>query len=274
MHTSLESKLKNTRLSNTALVFDFDGTLNKKHIGTTKVPSIISILRNENILNEDYSHQAHALATTYYPIELDPDIPREIKVQKMEEWWEKAISLLIKHKLSVEDIKTASYHKNLVLRDGVADILSFAAKKNIPVVIFSASGTGIDSIRFFLERHNLLFENITIVSNRFEYKDTVVSKIVPPLIHALNKNESVLKFFPEIRLQDKRNIVLIGDSINDIDMVLDSNHDTVIRIGLCNEIDPEEKANLLPKFQERFDLVIEDDSSMSPLYGILKSIQD
>lgn len=274
MHTSLESKLKNTRLSNTALVFDFDGTLNKKHIGTTKVPSIISILRNENILNEDYSHHAHTLATTYYPIELDPDIPREIKVQKMEEWWEKAINLLIKHKLSVENIKTASYHKNLVLRDGVTNTLSFAAKKNIPVVIFSASGTGIDSIRFFLERHNLLFENITIISNRFKYEDTIVSKIIPPLIHVLNKNESVLKFFPEIRLQDKRNIILIGDSINDIDMVLDSNHDTVIRIGLCNEIDPEEKANLISRFQEYFDVVIEDDGSLLPLYEMLNSVEN
>lgn len=269
MSPFVESKIKSIRLSDIVLVFDFDGTLNKKHIGTKKVPSIISILRNENILNDDYAHEAHALANIYYPIELDPNIPKEIKIQKTEEWWKKAINLLIKHNLSLEDIRRASYHQNLVLREGCLELLSFANEKNIPIVIFSASGTGVDSIRFFLERYTISFPNITIISNRFEYKDNVVNTIIPPLIHTLNKNESILKFFPDTNLSEKRSVILVGDSINDVDMVLDSNHDTVIRIGLCNEIDPEEKITILPKFQENFDFVIEDDGSLLPLYNLL-----
>lgn len=261
--------IRNIDLSQSVFVFDFDGTINKKHIGKTKVPSIISILRNENILNDEYAHQAHALLAMYQPIELDPNISKEVKIQKMEEWWEKHIKLLIKHKLSIKDIQKASYHKNLLIREGVVELFTFAKEKDIPIVIFSASGTGVDSIRFFLERYSILSENIKIISNRFEYTDGVVTSIISPLIHTLNKNETVLKFFPDVRISDKRSVILVGDSINDVGMVLNNNHDVIVRVGLCNEIDQEEKANTMPAFEENFDLVIEDDGSLLPLYLLL-----
>ncbi len=275
MNTPFQEKIKKIHSEKVAFIFDFDGTINKKYNGIVKTPSIISIFRNENILNEEYSKQAHALMSTYQPIELDPSIPLEIKTQKMEEWWQKHIQLLIKHKLSQKNIHEVSYHKSLLVREGVVNLFCFAKENQIPIIIFSASGTGFDSIRSFLERHSILFENVTIISNRFEYKDDLVSSYIPPLIHALNKDENILKSFPEThkKLLERKDVLLFGDSLSDARMVLDQNHHHIVRIGLLNEKDPEEKIDLLPRFAEKFDLVIEDDGSLEPVYATLLQLK-
>lgn len=276
MNTVFQEKIKGLRLEETVFIFDFDGTINKKYNGTVKTPSIISIFRNENILNEEYSKQAHALMSLYQPIELDPSIPLETKIQKMEEWWQKHIHLLIKHKLSRKSIRKVSYHKSLIVRNGIIDLFSFAKDNGIPIIIFSASGTGSDSIRFFLERHAILFENVTIISNRFEYKDDLVTAYIPPLIHALNKDEAVLGLFPEIHkmILERKDVLLFGDSMNDVNMVLDHNHRRVVRVGLLNEKDPEGKIDLLQRFTEKFDLVIEDDKGLELVYNILLQLKN
>lgn len=44
-----------------AFVFDVDGTMIQKYVDGTEVPSLISILRNENILNDVYTEKAKDL---------------------------------------------------------------------------------------------------------------------------------------------------------------------------------------------------------------------
>jgi phosphoserine phosphatase len=146
-------------------------------------------------------------------------------------------------------------------------------ENNIPIIIFSASGTGSDSIRYFLERYNILFENVIIISNNFEYENGVIKNVIPPIIHALNKNESVLSFFPETRrlILKKKSVLLIGDSVNDVNMVENKNHTNIIRVGILNELNLEKKKEILPFFQEKFDLVVEDDGSLVPIYEVLIS---
>ncbi len=251
-----------------ALVFDFDGTIHKKHHRGTQVPSVISILRSEHILHEGYSQKAYAFKEIYHKIEQDPHVPFEAKSEKMHEWWEKHIELLIENKLTRAHIRQASYHENLIIREGVVQLFNFAKKEDIPIIIFSASGTGIDSIYFFLERHNIAHSNVHIVSNRLEYKDGVMTKVLPPIIHALNKNEAVLAHFPEVQamLLKKKTVLLVGDSINDHDMVSHKNHMRVIRVGLLNEIEDNKKTELMTHFQGAFDIVIESDGSLEPVY--------
>jgi hypothetical protein len=52
------------------------------------------------------------------------------------------------------------------------------------------------------------------------------------IIHVFNKNESVVKetkFYQEVK--NRRNVILLGDSLGDVTMATDKNHDTVLRIG-------------------------------------------
>lgn len=271
MDPLITKEIQQMKPEDMAFVFDFDGTITKKYLDDVEVPSIISILRSEGILNEEYSKEAYTLKEIYHAIEVDPEISQEIKFQKMNEWWEKHIEILTQHDLKREDIRKAAHHPKLVIRDGIIELFTFAKQHSIPVIIFSASGIGTDSIYFFLEKHDLFSSNIFIVSNGLEYTNEAVTGIAHPLIHGLNKNESTLKYFPEAQkaLLEKKKILLFGDSPNDIEMVDDKNHELVIRIGLCNEKDPEKKNKALPLFQEKFDVAIEDDGSLEPIYKVL-----
>ena len=55
-----------TNLDKTHIIADFDGTFTQyfDEVGKARA-SIISILRHDNILDEDYSIQAHELHATY-----------------------------------------------------------------------------------------------------------------------------------------------------------------------------------------------------------------
>jgi len=256
-----------------AFVFDVDGTMIQKYVDGTEVPSLISILRNENILNDVYTEKAKDLKNMYHSLEINPELSYEEKSIKMEEWWQKHKDLLIEHKLTKNHIHQAVNHPSILLRDGVKEIFDYAHKYAIPVIIFSASGIGIDSITYLLERFNLQSSNVHIVTNRFEYEGVLLTKSIPPLIHTLNKNESVLIFFPEIKqiLLSRENVILFGDLPHDADMVDNKNHKNVIRVGLLNEQDLEKKNKFLPLFHEKFDIVIEDDGSLE---NILESFQE
>lgn len=64
------------------IVADFDGTLTQyfDHNGKSR-PSIISLLYNEWILDDDYSKQAQALFDHYVQIEHDTTLSLEVRQQ-------------------------------------------------------------------------------------------------------------------------------------------------------------------------------------------------
>lgn len=271
MHT--KNKIQEINKQNLAFVFDFDGTITQKYVDGFEVPSIISILRSEGILNEEYPKESYALKDTYHPFELDQTLPLAVKYEKMEEWFRLHQELVIRHGLTKQNIKHAAHHPKLVLREGVKEVFTFAEENDIPIIIFSAAGIGTDSIHFFLERYGLFSYNIYTISNVLTYDENEkMTGFTFPFIHSLNKNESTLSYFPKIQkvLLGKKHIILFGDSPHDAEMVDDKNHEIVVRVGLCNEKDHEKKTKMLPLFQKKFDIVIEDDRGLDPIYEILK----
>lgn len=63
--------IKNAEASTKTIILDFDRTLIHGRVNNMEVPSITSILRNENHLDEDYAKKAHALFDHYHAIEKD-----------------------------------------------------------------------------------------------------------------------------------------------------------------------------------------------------------
>ena len=108
---------------------------------------------------------------------------------------------------------------------------------NIPVVIFSASGVGVDSIGLLLKHRWIDFPNISIVSNKlYRSKDGEMIWYSKPIIHSLNKKESVIWNNPEYKtlqhiLSDKPHAIVIGDSLHDADMVDCRDDRTIVSIG-------------------------------------------
>jgi HAD superfamily hydrolase (TIGR01544 family) len=251
----------------TFIVIDFDGTISKKKVNGEMVPSIISILRSEGHLSDEYTKQAYELETKYKPIEESHDISYENKYSAMEEWWDKHLDLLIKSGLHYNHIKSAAMSKKLVIREGVRELFEFCKINNVPVIIFSASGIGYEPIKLFLERENVMSDNIRILSNQFVWNEhgNVVS-IVQPTIHSMNKTgKSIIISDIYKYVSNKKIALVIGDNIHDATMVDGLELDQVITYGIVHDMSDIN----LEKFRKTFDNIIIDGESLAVVLDVV-----
>lgn len=247
MQTKLDPK-------QTCIIIDFDKTITLGKVNGVNVPSIISILRSEDHLSLEYSELAKALHAKYQPTEADHSLPFETRYKVMESWWTEHLDLLIKSGLNLNHIKQASESKQIVIRDGFAELLKYTSKNNIPLVIFSASGIGFESIEFTLKRDGLLASNITVISNRFIWNENGVAvNRVLPTIHSLAKTGDMLKSTEAWnKIKAKKYCVVVGDAIHDLSMSEGIDFEQVISFGVLNEVTPES----LNLYQSKFTHVI------------------
>jgi Pyrimidine 5'-nucleotidase (UMPH-1) len=86
-----------SHLDQTHIIADFDGTLTKyfDEFGKAR-ESIISLLRHENILDEEYSQLTKAMYAKYSIIEHDDTLPLSQRQDAMVEWRTTHKELLMK----------------------------------------------------------------------------------------------------------------------------------------------------------------------------------
>lgn len=243
------------------ILADFDRTLTKHFVDWEKRPSLVSVLRSEWYLSEEYSKKAFQLFDIYHPIEIDPSIKIEEKKVKMLEWWTKHLELKVKSKLHKDDITKVATSWIIQLRDWVKDILKKLEKKNIPLVIITANGLWIDSISSYLKYENCKYNNIHILWNKFIFwEDWYVVDFESAIVHVFNKDETCLYQFPETEkeVKNRRNVVLLGDSLWDVWMIEWFEYNNLIKIGFLNDKEDE----LLEKYLEKYDLVVTGDGWM------------
>lgn len=73
-----------------------------------------------------------------------------------------------------------------------------------------------------------------VFSNEFHYHNDKTISFAKPVIHSLNKkefiyNENTIKKF-------RKNVIIMGDLIEDISMACPNNHDNILKIGFLNNI--------------------------------------
>ncbi len=250
---------------------DFDRTLTKAFVNGEKTPSVISILRNEDYLSEEYSKKAKELAEKYHPIEMNLNISVEERKKAMNEWWSSHFELLINSGLNKKHIEKVVESEKIKLRGGAPEFLDFLNEKNIPLIIFSSAGLGGDSISLYLEKQNLLSDNIHIVSNEFEWNDDGKAiGIKEPIIHVMNKDETTIQKYPVFEfIKNKRNVLLLGDSLGDVGMIKGFDYDTLIKVGFLNENVEENLEN----YEANFDAVILNDGNFDFVNEILGDIK-
>ena len=248
---------------------DFEKTLTRAVV-EGRESSLISVLRDGDYLSPDYRKQAHALYKHYRPIEIDPKISSEKRKVFMLEWWAKHFQLLIDSGLSKQDIERVIEESGAQFREGTLEFIDFLHQKNIPLVIMSAGGLG-EAIPMLLENHGRLYDNVYIIKNSFEWnKSGKASGIKKPIIHAANKDETLIQDFPEIfqAIQDRENVILLGDGLGDVGMIHGFDYKSLIKIGFLNEDIVEHKE----PFQENFDIVLTGDASMEYPNSIIREI--
>ncbi|KAI9321295.1 pyrimidine 5'-nucleotidase [Dichotomocladium elegans] len=157
---------------------------------------------------------------------------------------------------------------HIKLRPGVETVLEQCHTAAIPLLVFSA-GIG-NIIEEVLKSKNLLYNNMHIVSNMmtFDDKDVCVG-FDEPLIHVFNKSEFQLEetaYYESIK--DRPNVILIGDSLGDLQMSQGVKHELSLNIGFCNH----DFNSLEPIYKEAFDIVIMQDANFGPVIDLLEAI--
>jgi 5'-nucleotidase len=250
---------------------DFDGTLTKVFYRGKKRPSLISILRSENYLGENYSQKANALYEKYHSIEIDPRIPLKIKKKKMEEWWRVHYRLLKQSGLKKSHLRKIIVSGKIELREKSDIFFDSLKRKSIPLVIFSSSGLGADLILMFLKKERKLFKNIFVASNSLKWdKRGKFIGVKNPIIHSLNKEGKTLKKFPTIfeKIKKRKNVLVLGNDIEDLSVIKGLNIKNSIKVGFLNE----KVKKFSGDYKKHFDLSILNDGTMKAVNELLKSI--
>lgn len=267
-------KLKTKILSEGAdkfhIVADFDRTLTKCFVNGKSIPSIISVLRNENYLSEEYSEKAKALANYYHPIEIDSKISINEKKKKMQEWWEKHFELLIESGLNKKNLERVINEGKVEFREGALEFLDLLYEKKIPLVIISSSGVG-DLIPMYLEKHGKLYDNVHMITNLYKWdKKGNAIGINKPIIHVFNKDETSVKNHPFIyeKIKNRKNVLLLGDSLGDLVMIKGFDYKNLLKVGFLNE----EVERDLEEYKRNFDVVITNDSDMKYVNKFIKQL--
>lgn len=247
---------------------DFDRTLLKSSVDGQKSPSVIAQIRNGKYLTLDYAPRAHALFDKYRPIELDPKISREEKSKAMHEWWSEHFKLLAECGLTKDVMKEIVAAKTARFRDGALEFIDFLHERNIPLVIIS--GAPGDMVAMYLEQEGRLYDNVYIIAPFLEFDaNGKMIRVKEPIIHSLNKHEIILKDFPIFQeIKNRPNVLLLGDSPDDVGMVEGFAYKNILKIGFLNE-GVEEK---LEKFKKTFDVVLLGDPGMEYINNLLKEM--
>jgi len=247
------------------LIVDFDYTMSRAHRNNEPVDCSWGVLENFPELPKRYTEKVKELRSHYYPIECDPKLSVEEKTPHMAEWYTKANMALGESQVKADWFPRMVEASNCELRDSTDVLLSTAEKGSIPFIILSA-GIG-DLIREILTHQKLMLENMRIVSNFLEFDSetgVVVGLRSDMPIHMFNK-----KAPSQEGLEERKNIVLIGDSLGDVRMadgIKDIN--VVLSIGFLNK---NVEANL-SEYKRCFDVVLVDDQTMDFPLALLQDV--
>jgi HAD superfamily hydrolase (TIGR01544 family) len=252
---------------------DFDGTVTKAVVDGKVVPSLISVLRDEDFLGSDYSQKAHALYKKYHMIEIDPGVSDADKKIAMREWWQTHFELLIEKGFSKSHIGRALQSARIQLRGGFGEFAAMLAKNKIPLVIMSCSGMGADMIKMVLEKNNVLFDNMHIITNQYEWNgEGLAVAVKEPIVHTLNKDEESIERIPGAyeAIKNRPNVLLLTDSVADITMADGAKIDNLLSVGFLN-VAADKQIEL---FAKTFDAVLANDASMDFPNDIVKKIRE
>jgi cytosolic 5'-nucleotidase 3 len=263
----LEKKLEGIKkggVDNLHFLSDFDRTLTYGMVDGEKTPSAIAVLREDGYLDKDYSQRAKALFEHYHPYEVDFNLSLQEKKKKMKEWWDTHFNILIEKGLNKKDLEKVIESRKIKLREGIGVFLEEINQQKIPFVVFSASGCG-EIVEMFFEKKQLNFPNIHFLINRFNWdEEGRAVSIREPVIHVSNKDETAIQEAEDIykEVENRKNVILLGDSLSDTGMVEGFDYDNLLKIGFLNSYNESQ----LEEYKKEYDIIILNDSNFTPLY--------
>ncbi|MFA5303044.1 MAG: hypothetical protein WC393_00720 [Candidatus Nanoarchaeia archaeon] len=270
--SELEDKInifKKQGLHKIQVVSDFDRTLTQAFFKAHSVQTSYSLIREGNYLTEDYPKLAFALFDKYHPYEISKNLPIAEKSKYMIKWWQEHLKIMIEHGMKKSVIDDIVQKNKTVYRQGFFEFSKMLNDLGIPFLILSA-GLG-DIIKGSLEKNKSMYSNIKIIANFYEYNiNGSINGYLSNIIHPFNKNEASIKnndYFKKI--MERSNIILLGDTLEDAEMIKGANCENLISIGFLNKSNSPKE---LHDYSEKYDLIILNDSSMNPALELIKRL--
>jgi len=116
------------------------------------------------------------------------------------------------------------------------------------------------------------YPNIYYVINHFNW-DEKGRAVSPkgPIIHCMNKNGMILKEIPDVysKIRNRRNVLLLGDSIGDLGMVEGFEYKTLLKIGFLNF----DYDKLREEYKKNFDVVLEGDGNFNFVNNLIRDLE-
>ncbi|XP_066263475.1 cytosolic 5'-nucleotidase 3-like isoform X1 [Branchiostoma lanceolatum] len=251
------------------IITDFDMTLSRFSINGKRCATCHNVLEDSTLVPESKKQILDELRDTYYPIEINAKMTIEEKIPFMMEWYTKGTGVLVECGLKQSDLSLAVKESNAQMREGCDWQFHALHEHNVPMLIFSA-GIG-DILEEIIKQHSQMYANMRVVSNYMDFNhDGMLVGFKGDLVHTYNKNEGALRnsdYFTTLR--ERRNIILMGDSMGDLRMADGvPNMQHILKIGFLND-NIEER---LEKYKEAYDIVLVSDSTMDVPNAILKKI--
>lgn len=260
-------------LSSTYILTDFDATLTQAYIWDQKRPSLISVLRDNDYLGDDYAKLGHEMYSHYAPIERDESLSFETRKAAMQERRWKHFWILIEKWLSTDHLQRIIDEKHIKFRDGHQELFGFLHTHHIPMIIISASGLWTMMIEMMLEQSWVDMTHIHIISNQLVFGDNgLLQEVKKPYIHGMNKDETEISTFGfNTHIQWRENIVLLGDSLNDLLMATWATYSSLTSFGFLN--DPDAPHTRVKEYEKAYNTVIRNDWSLTPVLEYLQSLK-
>ncbi len=243
------------------VVSDWDRTLTKARTEDGKDATSYSAIVRGAYLGDAYRHEMDRLYARYRPIEVSRTISEREKQNAMRDWWMAAFAMMQQYGLTKRMIADMADRDLIHLRDDAVDYFKVLADRAVPLLILSA-GIG-NVISQFLAVRALHTPNVTVTANQLMFDaHGAVAGFCEPIIHSLNKARQAIGA--------RGCVLLLGDTIEDAQMVNDADLDCVIRAGFLNEVVKEHGTEYL----RVYDVVICNDVSMAPLIELLGTLCD
>lgn len=223
------------------------------------------------MISSEYSTKAKELFAKYSPYEKSLELSLEEKKAKMCEWWTTHLELLVESGVTKEIIDTIVKSQPKMFRKGTDIFFAELNNLEIPLLIFSA-GIG-DIIDSLMNLNKFVYPNIHTISNYFRYDQhgKAIGYNSDQIIHTFNKNETSIAKNPySSQIQNRKNVILLGNSQGDITMADGIQTDTLLKIGFLDK--PNQDGSELKKFLEIYDVVITGGGDFSFINEIISQL--
>ena len=275
---------------NLVLVTDFDFTITKR-FNYQKNISLYSSYRfyDESLIGGDQQkilEIQNQLCNQYMKYETDASYDKKIREKKVHEFYSKSLDVYINPKFTRNSIgkMLKKLKEKFELRKYTKELFEILIKLNIPIVIVSGGVKEviIDLLKKCIKNfENLLTQKkIIIIANElyFEEGKGCIGHSTD-VIYAFNKSnfvkESIKNNFPDVR-----NVIVMGDHLNDYDSVqdLEITENNIIGIGFVNIkpeiLEDETKKDIIKRnvedYKNIYDINLVGDTDFSFIIKILR----